>query len=546
MPTEGEQRGFLDRVVPELARLEREGSLAYWEATTGGGEEAESRYAAIRAETARKLSDRRDYAFLAGADRTGDPLLDRQITLLRLGYQGYQADPKLLEDIVVREAELEGIFTRFRADLDGRAVSDNELRQVLERETDDGRRRRAWEASKQIGAEAAPKVRALAELRNRAARQAGGSDHFELALRLQELEPEPLLALLDDLERRTREPFRTQKAALDADLARRCGVAPQSIRPWHYADPFFQDAPPAGAIDVDELYAGQDGLALARRFYRGIGLDPEPILARSDVYERPGKQQHAYSIDIDRGGDVRILLNMAPGERWASTALHELGHATYDRGHDPTLPWLLRTPAHISTTEAVAMMMGRQTKDAAFLHEVAGLPAARAEAAAAALADHLRLGQLIFARWGLVIVRFERAMYADPSADLDTLWWDLVEDLQAVPRPEGRHAPDWAAKIHVATVPVYYQNYLLGELTASQLLAAVGPSVVGRPDVGAWLRSRVYAPGARWRWDELLERATGSPLSVEPYAAQFVSGGAQTHGGRRERHDAQPPCLDPE
>ncbi len=527
MPTEGERRAFLDRVVPELARLEREGAEAYWQATTGGGAEAEARYAAIRAETARRLSDGAEYAFLAEADAapTRDPVLDRQITLLRLAYQGYQADPKLLEDIVAREAELEGIFTRFRADLDGRPASDNELRRVLERDTDSGRRRRAWEASKQIGVQAAPKVRALAALRNQAARQAGGQDHFELSLRLQELEPEPLLALLDELARRTREPFLQAKAGLDAELARRYGVAPQDIRPWHYADPFFQEAPAAGEVDLDALFAGHDGLELARRFYRGIGLDPEPVLARSDVFERPGKQQHAYCIDIDRGGDVRILLNMAPGERWASTALHELGHAVYDRGHDPTLPWLLRTPAHISTTEAVAQLMGRQSKDATFLRDVVGVPAAQAEAAAAALARHLRLSQLIFARWGLVMVRFERALYADPAADLDALWWELVEDLQGLPRPEGRRAPDWAAKIHVATVPVYYQNYLLGELTASQLLAAMGEPVTGRPEVGPWLRSRVFAPGARWRWDELVRRATGAPLSVEAYAAQFVRDG---------------------
>jgi peptidyl-dipeptidase A len=523
---EGELRAFLDRVVPELAHLEREAGLAYWEATTGGGAEAEARYAAARAETARRLADRREYAFLAEAQPTGDPILDRQVELLRLAYRGYQADPRLLEDIVAREAELESLYTRFRADLDGHAASDNELRRILERETDAGLRRRAWEASKQIGVQAAPKVRALAELRNRAARQAGAEDHFDLALRLQELEPGPLLALLADLAERTREPFVREKAALDAELARRYRVAPQGIRPWHYADPFFQEAPPAGAVDLDELLAGQDGLVLARRFYAGIGLDPEPVLARSDVHERAGKQQHAYCIDIDRAGDVRVLLNMAPGERWTSTALHELGHAMYDRHHDPALPWLLRTPAHISTTEAVAMLMGRQSKDAAFLHQVAGLPADRAEAAAAALADHLRLGQLIFARWGLVMVRFERALYADPAADLDATWWDLVEQVQCVPRPEGRRAPDWAAKIHVATVPVYYQNYLLGELTASQLLGALGGSVVGRPEVGAWLRERVFMPGARWRWDELVRRATGAPLTVEPYAAQFVRGGA--------------------
>ncbi len=38
-------------------------------------------------------------------------------------------------------------------------------------------------------------------------------------------------------------------------------------------------------------------------------------------------------------------------------------------------------------------------------------------------------------------------------------------------------APDWAAKIHMTGAPVYYHNYLLGELIASQLAAAIRGAV---------------------------------------------------------------------
>ena len=33
-----------------------------------------------------------------------------------------------------------------------------------------------------------------------------------------------------------------------------------------------------------------------------------------------------------------------------------------------------------------------------------------------------RLGMLIFVRWVLVVVNFERAMYQNPDRDLNTLW----------------------------------------------------------------------------------------------------------------------------
>lgn len=47
-------------------------------------------------------------------------------------------------------------------------------------------------------------------------------------------------------------------------------------------------------------------------------------------------------MDVDRAGDVRVLANVQPDVRWMGTMLHEFGHAVYDRGVDPELPWLLR------------------------------------------------------------------------------------------------------------------------------------------------------------------------------------------------------------
>lgn len=65
--------------------------------------------------------------------------------------------------------------------------------------------------------------------------------------------------------------------------------------------------------------------------------------------------------------------------------------------------------------------------------------------------------------------RFEQQMYQNPDQDLNALWRDLVEKYQMIKRPANRNEPDRATKIHIATSPCYYHNYLLGELLASQL-----------------------------------------------------------------------------
>ena len=59
------------------------------------------------------------------------------------------------------------------------------------------------------------------------------------------------------------------------------------------------------------------------------------MIARSDLYEKPGKSPHAFCTDIDREGDVRVLANIVPNEYWMGTMLHELGHSVYSQQEHP-------------------------------------------------------------------------------------------------------------------------------------------------------------------------------------------------------------------
>jgi peptidyl-dipeptidase A len=226
---------------------------------------------------------------------------------------------------------------------------------------------------------------------------------------------------------------------------------------------------------------------------------------------------------MDHEGDVRVLSNNVASEYWTGTMLHEFGHALYDTQVDPDLPWLLRT-MHPLTTEGVAMLFGRLVRDVEWLGAVAGVDDSDLEQLAPQLAVARRASLLTFARWVLVMTHFERGLYADPEADHTSRWWDLVERFQLVTRPDGRDAPDWAAKIHVALAPVYYQNYLYGELFASQLHATLVERVGGMVDAkpaGDLMVREVFAPGASKRWDQLVTDATGAPLSAAAFAQQL-------------------------
>ncbi len=47
-------------------------------------------------------------------------------------------------------------------------------------------------------------------------------------------------------------------------------------------------------------------------------------------------------------------------------------------------------------------------------------------------------------------------------------------------------------------------------------------SFVGEKAVGDYLREKIFMPGARYYWNEMIEKATGEKLTARYYAKQFV------------------------
>lgn len=520
-----EAAAFLDGYQAELEARHVAFTTASWEASTTGTPEAFE--AQARASLAlRKLHadpERlgRARALLAAREEL-DPVTARALEVAELAFREQQLAPADLERLSAAEAAIEEAFNTYRAEFEGMRRSDNELLGVLAAENDGARRKAAWEALKQVGRAVGPRLVELARMRNEAAKRLGAGSFWELKVRLQEHDPGKLLALFEELERLTDEPYRRMKASLDAELAARFGIAAEELRPWHYDNPFFQAAPPSG-IDLDLFFREkprEEIAAIAARFFAAIGLPVESILARSDLYEREGKSQHAFCEDIDRKGDIRIVCNLRPTAEWMDTMLHELGHAVYDAGIDPGLPFNLRQAAHSLTTEAVAMLLGALAKQPAWLAAWAG---AQPEGMQAAIRESRRREQLIFCRWTLVMLHFEKALYENPAQDLNRLWWDLVERFQHLVRPAGRDEPDWAAKPHFTIAPVYYHNYMLGELFAAQLRSALARTVEERawsPAHGRFLDERVFRPGKRLKWADLVREATGEELGARHFAAE--------------------------
>jgi peptidyl-dipeptidase A len=511
---------LIERMVEELKPLEKAYALAEWASAVNGTPEANAANQAAQAAYMRFLADPERFAALKRVNAAGhaDPLVARQVKVLYLLAGQYQQDEAAIEQLTTLEAGIRDQYYNFRGEVDGKRVSDNELDEILSQSGDTELAQEAWEASKLIGVQVASQVRQVARVRNEAARRQGHRDHFQRSLEMSEIEEPYLLDVFARLEAATEAPFAALKAEIDAARAAHFGLPTSALQPWHFGDRFFQDTPPMGEVDLDSVFADKDPVQLALTTFDGLGLEVRDVLDRSDLYERPGKNQHAFCTNIDREGDIRTLNNLLPNHNWNATLLHELGHAVYDKYQNRGLPWLLRGYPHIFETEAIAHLMGSLASNGEWLATVAGVAPAEADRVAKAARRNERASDLIFTRWVLVMTHFERGLYANPEADLDTLWWDLVERYQGLRRPAGRAAPDWAAKIHVALYPVYYHNYELGHLLRAQLehaLKQAAGGLVGKPAAGQWLRERFFAPGNTQDWRQHIEGATGEGLNPD-------------------------------
>ncbi|MFA7418491.1 MAG: M2 family metallopeptidase [Melioribacteraceae bacterium] len=527
-------REFLKEYESKVINLSKETALSYFNASISGKAEDYQRSSELQLRLSKVFTNKEDFAKLKSfkeSNTINDSLLIRQLELIYNSYASNQFEEKLLEEIITLSSKIEETFATYRADVNGNKLSDNQIDEILDNSTDQTELEDAWKASKQIGSVVEKDVIELVKLRNKAACQMGYNNYHEMSLDLSEQSTAELDSLFDELDDLTRDAFTILKSEIDSFLSEKHKLSADQLMPWHYQDKFFQHGPKIYTVTLDSYFENKNIEHITKEYFNGMGLNIDDLIERSNLYEKEGKYQHAYCTDIDKRGDIRVVCNIKPNHRWMSTMLHEFGHAAYDKFINTELPWSLREPAHIFTTEAIAMLFGRFASNPVWLRDVIVIEENEAEKISSACFNSLRLEQLAFSRWVQVMYRFEKAMYENPNQDLNELWWTLVEKYQQLKKPAGRNSADWASKIHVALYPAYYHNYMLGELLASQLNNYILKNVLHEKDsmsfkankkVGNYLKSLFFCPGSSMSWKDLIATSTEEPLSAKHYANQFV------------------------
>jgi peptidyl-dipeptidase A len=159
---------FVQRHETTVRPLEIEVAHRWWDANLSGRDEDYQKKKEAETKLDLLLAEPAPFAELKAIRQKPirDPVLARQIELLHLQYLPKQLDPELLKKMLAKSNGIEQAFNVHRAKLNGKDLSDNDLREILRNSKDSARRRAAWEASKDVGAVVEKDLNELVKLRN--------------------------------------------------------------------------------------------------------------------------------------------------------------------------------------------------------------------------------------------------------------------------------------------------------------------------------------------------------------------------------------------
>jgi len=113
-------------------------------------------------------------------------------------------------------------------------------------------------------------------------------------------------------------------------------------------------------------------------------------------------------------------------------------------------------------------------------------------------------------------------------ADLPKAWRERFESDFGIAVPDDRDGALQDVHWFAGWIGGAFQGYTLGNILSAQFFDAACRAVPGIPaaiergdfaPLHGWLREHVYQHGAKFTADELVRRATGSALTIEPYMA---------------------------
>ncbi len=152
------------------------------------------------------------------------------------------------------ETEISKKYSNFRVTLNEKKLSDNQVEDILRNSVNSSELQTVWEGSKMIGPVVAEDIIKLVKHRNTIARKTGFSNYHEMSLKLSGQDPADVTKIFDELDSLTRDNFASLKGDIDAYYSKRYKLPVSDLKPWHYQNRYFQEAPEIYKVDFDKYF----------------------------------------------------------------------------------------------------------------------------------------------------------------------------------------------------------------------------------------------------------------------------------------------------
>lgn len=551
-------QGYLDKYNKEYQRLSIIDNEAEWRSNThivegdttnssatNRAEEAMATFTGSteNIETAKK--------YLAQKDK----LTELQVKQLEKILYKAANNPSTIEDVVKQRIKAETQQTEklfgFDFKIDGKSVSANDIDNILANEKDLKKRRKAWEASKEVGKGLKDGLVNLRDLRNKTVQGLGYKDFFEYQVSDYGMTTDEMVAMLQQFNKDLYPLYRELHTYARYEFAKKYGVkeVPDMIPADWLPNRWGQDW--ASLVDVKGINldsalktkSPEWIVKQGERFYVSLGFPqlPQTFWDKSDLYPAPKganykKNNHASAWHMDYDKDVRSLMSVEANSEWYETAHHELGHIYYYLSYsNPDVPIVLREGANRAYHEALGSMMGMAAMQKPFMENLDLIPKnTKTDDMQKLLKEALNYVVFIPFSTGTMSM-FEHDLYANnlPADQFNKRWWELAAQYQGIAPPtnRGEEYCDAATKTHINDDPAQYYDYALSFVLLFQVHDHIAKEILhedphatnyyGNKDIGKFI-SDIMKPGASADWRKLLKEKTGSELSAKAMLDYFA------------------------
>jgi peptidyl-dipeptidase A len=547
---------FIDQFTARWLRLRYDYSLASWNSNTriveGDDTNAKAENAALgklTAFTGSKENIERATLYLKEQDKL-TPLQVKQLRGILYMAAEY---PEIAKDLVKERIAAETAQTEklygFDFKIDGKSVTPNQIDEILRTSNDPQTRRKAWEASKEVGKVLKDGISNLQRLRNGTVRPLGYSSYISYQISEYGLTGPEMMELLEKINRQLRPLYRELHTYARYELAKRYNQPvpdqlPADWLPNRWAQDWSSMVTVEG-MNIDDSLKSKTPEWIVReaeQFYISLGFPalPKSFYEKSSLYPLPAnapykKNTHASAWHLDLQSDVRSLMSVEPNAEWYETTHHELGHVYYYISYtNPQVPPLLREGANRAYHEAIGTMIGLAAMQKPFL-EGRGLAPKNAKVDETQVLLKEALNYLAYMPFATgTMSRFEYDLYENnlPKNQYNRHWWELALKYQGIVPPvaRGEEYCDACTKTHINDDAAQYYDYAIAQVILFQLHDHIARNILkqdpratnyyGSKAVGDFLR-KIMSPGSSRDWRVVLKETTGEELSAKAMLRYF-------------------------